>query len=628
MLQEILSEKELAELFRRKSFTSRFPVASDRKAWNAGDSVFHQKRFALYLKNAEIWKEKGYSEIYPPLKAEDYFAFIRNGNRSIFESYYFARRTHLALFCMAEAVEYRKRFLPEVIEGVWQLMNELVWYIPAHGHYRAGDPMPRFDQPRTDLFCAETGSTLACVVQLLEREIGEASKELLTWVKEFCVERVIAPVEDDTVPQWWLDGLNNWTPWCASNVAMTAFTFLRDQPDRLARLIRKLIVSCEKFYDRYAPDGGCDEGPGYFMVAGLRLMIFLDLLNFYTDNAYARIYSEEKFRNIGDYIAKVHLAGPWFASMADSIAKFSRIDAGLLNRYAELSGSSLLKSFAVEAAYDFAPRSVMEVSDGTGGTGDFPHMILENELSQIFWYPGETVRRASSAERLTVLPDLQFFLFRQNPEDDWKGTVFCMKGGHNGENHNHNDVGQFEVFWNGSPVVIDCGSTDYTRFTFSDRRYENRFLNSSGHNVPSFNGVLQEAGAKFAARMVSLSDEVSIDISGAYPEMSGVVSCIRRAALSADGTAVIEDRVEGKGAVSVSIPLYCAVKPEETGEGVRIGGMVLQLSGISLESMEEIPVSDRRMLVSWGERIWCLHLKTSISGNGSWKMAFVPLKSN
>ena len=91
---------------------------------------------------------------------------------------------------------------------------------------------------------------------------------------------------------------------------------------------------------------------------------------------------------------------------------------------------------------------------------------------------------------------------------------------------------------------------------------------------------------------------------------------------------MIEDRVEGKGAVSVSIPLYCAVKPEETGEGVRIGGMVLQLSGISLESMEEIPVSDRRMLVSWGERIWCLHLKTSISGNGSWKMAFVPLKSN
>ena len=626
MLLEILSEEKLAEMFRRVPFASRFPEASDRASWDAGDSVFRRKRFALYLQNAEKLKKQACAEMYPPLKAEDYFAFIRNGNRSVFESYYFARRTHLALFCMAEAVEYRKRFLPEVIEGVWQLMNEVVWYLPAHGLYREGDPMPRFDQPRTDLFCAETGSTLACVAQMLGREIGEESKELLTWVKELCLERVIAPVEDDTVPQWWLEGRNNWTPWCASNVAMTAFTFLRDQPERLARLTRKLIGACEKFYDRYAPDGGCDEGPGYFMVAGRRLMIFLDLLNFYTDNAYARIYSEEKFRNIGDYIAKVHLAGPWFASMADSPAKFSRVEPGQLNRYAELSGSPLLKSFAVEAAYDFAPHSVSEISDGTGGQGAFPHLILQNELSEVFWFPRELVRRDSSAACLTVLPDLQFYLFRQNPGDDWNGTIFCMKGGHNGENHNHNDIGQFEVFYNGNPVVIDCGSTDYTRFTFSDRRYENRFLNSSGHNVPSFNGILQEAGEKFAAKVVSLSDEVSIEIAGAYPEESRAVSCVRRAALSADGTALIEDRVIVAGDVSVSLPLYCAVKPEQTPDGIRIGEMKLHLAGLSLERVEEIPVKDLRMQTSWGTLLWCLHLKAEIHEKGDWKMEFVPVK--
>ena len=627
MLKEIMSEKELADLFRRKSYCSRFPAASDRSAWNTCDGKFHQKRFSLYLQNAETVKKQAYAEIYPPLKAEDYFAFIRNGNRSVFESHYFLRRTHLALFCMAEAVEYRKRFLPEVMEGVWQLMNELVWYLPAHAHYREGDPMPRFDQPRTDLFCAETGSTLACAVQLLEQEIGAESKEMLTWVKELCIERVIAPVEDDSVPQWWLDGLNNWTPWCSSNVAMTAFTFLRDQPDRLARLILKLIEACEKFYDHYAPDGGCDEGPGYFMVAGLRLMLFLDLLNFYTGNAYARIYSEEKFRNIGDYIAKVHLVGPWFASMADSLAKFTRIDAGLLNRYAELSGSPLLKSFAVEASYDFAPRSVSEISDGTGGTGTFPHLILQNELSQIFWYPRDLVRRDSSSRPLTVLPDLQFFCFRQNPGNDWNGTVFCMKGGHNGENHNHNDVGQFEVFYDGKPIVIDCGSTDYTRFTFSNRRYENRFLNSSGHDVPSFNGMLQNTGAEFGAKVISLTEEVSIDISGAYPKDCGIVSCVRRAAISSDGTARIEDRVTGAGKISISLPLYCASKPEKTPDGIRIGGMKLLLSGgLSLERIEEIPIEDQRMRVSWGDYLWCLHLKTEILEQGSWMMEFVPVK--
>ena len=624
MLQEIMSEKELAELFRRKSFSPRFPEASDRAAWAEGNHPYRRKRFPLYLRNAELWAKRPYAEIYPPLKGEDYFAFVRNGNRSVFESYYFGRRTRLTLFCMAEAVEYRKRYLPLVIEGVWQLMNELVWYLPAHGHYREGDPMPRFDQPRTDLFCAETGSTLACVVQLLGREIGEESKELLTWVKELCVERVIAPVEDDTVPQWWLGGINNWSPWCASNVAMTAFTFLRDQPERLARMIWKLIGVCERFYDRYAPDGGCDEGPGYFMVAGLRLMMFLDLLNACTDNAYARIYSEPKFRNIGDYIAKVHLTGPWFASMADSIAKFDRIDAGLLNRFAELSGSSRLKAFVLNAAYGFDSSEKAEVSDGTGGSGEFPHLILQNELSQLFWYPRDLTRTQQPSERLTVLPDLQFFRFRQNPGDDRDGTVLCMKGGHNGENHNHNDVGQFEVFRNGSPVAIDCGSTDYTRFTFSDRRYENRFLNSSGHNVPAFNGVLQEAGEEYGARILSDTDEVMIDISGAYPASAGITSCVRRAALSPDGTALIEDSATGSGEISVLIPLYCCEKPVPVGEGIRIGGMVLHPTGLEAGEIEEIPLSDRRMRISWGGTLWCIPLKGSFRDRGCWELEFVP----
>ena len=244
---------------------------------------------------------------------------------------------------------------------------------------------------------------------------------------------------------------------------------------------------------------------------------------------------EEKFRNIGDYIAKVHLVGPWFASMADSPAKFDRMEAGLLNRYAELSGSRRLKSFAVEAAYGFAPASVTEVADGTAGTGEFPHLVLFNELAQTFWFPADLTRGNRACERQTILPDLEFFLFRQNPGDDWNGTIFCMKGGHNGENHNHNDVGQFEVFYNGNPVVIDCGSTDYTRFTFSDRRYENRFLNSSGHNVPAFNGVLQEAGEEYGARILSDTDEVMSDISGAYPASAGITSCVRRAALSPCG---------------------------------------------------------------------------------------------
>ena len=624
MLKNFMSQEELAELFRQRTFPSRFPSAADREAWSTGENAFRKKRFHLYLQSAEALLRKEYAEIYPPLQAAEFFSYLRDGDRRVYESKYFTRRSHLALFCLAEAVEYRRRFLPAVIEGIWQLLGEPVWYPPAHANYRENDPMPRFDLPRTDLFCAETGATLACAVQLLGRELESESAELLNWIREYCIERVIMPIEEERIPEWWLKGENNWGPWCASNVAMTAFTFLRDQPERLARLILKLAGVCERFYDRYAPDGGCDEGAGYFMVAGVRMMIFLDLVNTYTGNVCSQIYSEEKFRNIGDYITKVHLAGPWFASMADSPAKFNRMNAGLLNHFAELSGSRKLAEFSVDAAFGFAPRGVSEIPDGLADKGTFLHLVLLDELAQIFWLPEKLVRCDGSGESLTILPDLQFYRFRQNPKNPGKGTVLCIKGGHNGENHNHNDVGQFELFRDGKPVIIDCGATDYTRFTFSEHRYENRYLNSSGHNVPMLNGVLQSPGGEFAARILNLSDEVSIEIAGAYPAESGVASCVRRAALAPDGTALIEEAVSGSGRITVELPLYCAVKPEWTPEGFRIAGMMLKLSGIAMEHLEEIPLDDVRLKLAWGTALWCIHLKTVFDGAGTYRLEFLP----
>lgn len=40
------------------------------------------------------------------------------------------------------------------------------------------------------------------------------------------------------------------------------------------------------------------------------------------------------------------------------------------------------------------------------------------------------------------------------------------------ERHNHNDIGQFIVYADGKPVIIDVGVETYTAKTFSERRYE------------------------------------------------------------------------------------------------------------------------------------------------------------
>jgi hypothetical protein len=102
----------------------------------------------------------------------------------------------------------------------------------------------------------------------------------------------------------------------------------------------------------------------------------------------------------------------------------------------------------------------------------------------------------------------------------------ALKGGHNAEQHNQNDVGSFSVVAGKTTVICDPGTEHYTGRTFSKRRYESKVLNSYGHAVPLVAGKLQSYGASARAvvRRTEFSDVVDIlafDLRSAYavPEL-------------------------------------------------------------------------------------------------------------
>ncbi len=112
----------------------------------------------------------------------------------------------------------------------------------------------------------------------------------------------------------------------------------------------------------------------------------------------------------------------------------------------------------------------------------------------------------------------------------------CIKGGHNGESHNHNDVGSLMVYVDGHPLLVDAGNMVYTAKTFSDARYTLWNCRSMYHNVPLIGGFEQCAGAEYAARNFrTLLDGASLDMAGAYPAEAGVLSAIRSALVTPDG---------------------------------------------------------------------------------------------
>ncbi|MCQ2433479.1 MAG: heparinase II/III-family protein, partial [Clostridia bacterium] len=119
----------------------------------------------------------------------------------------------------------------------------------------------------------------------------------------------------------------------------------------------------------------------------------------------------------------------------------------------------------------------------------------------------------------------------RDPENE---MLFALKGGTNGESHNHNDVGQIILFDHGEPVIMDAGVETYCRDTFSDRRYTLWAMRGRYHNIAEFGGVEQKPGGNYHADTVSYDEatgELALELKNAYPTEAGIVSYVRRGIL-------------------------------------------------------------------------------------------------
>jgi hypothetical protein len=125
----------------------------------------------------------------------------------------------------------------------------------------------------------------------------------------------------------------------------------------------------------------------------------------------------------------------------------------------------------------------------------------------------------------------------------------AIKGGHNAEHHNHNDVGSFLVAVGGKTPLVDPGSEIYTARTFSSNRYDSGVLNSFGHPVPLVAGQMQRSGGSAAAKMLETkfaddADTLLLDLSAAY-DVKSLEELTRRFTFSraGQGSLTVTDRV-------------------------------------------------------------------------------------
>ncbi len=588
-----------------------FPDITQRLSWES----IHQQEKDNLIDQAEGYL--GYANLYIP--ATTLLAFSRTGDRGIFDRAQSERLYALSVLVQAECVEHQGRFLDDIINIVWVLCEQTTWvatahyYLMAEGAKRAeegGAPMlPDQNQQVVDLVSGEIGAALAITYRLLKDPLDNISPEICKRIKEELDRRVINPfLEREDF--WWMgyqsDFVNNWSPWCTSNCLITTLLIECDD-SRRERAVEKSFDIIRKFMSTYGVDGGCDEGSTYWFRAGGSLFDCLEVL-FWASDGYINEYHQSLVKNIGEFIAKMHIGNDQFVNFADGQSRVEE-DWPLLYRYGERIQSDAMMNLA--ATLWTQNPDILKIERSLLRT--VPFLLRSTELHDLL-----AQREVQKSTTEYTLSDIQVAVMKHTTSEE--SLFLASKGGHNNESHNHNDIGQFIVYVDGTPLIIDVGCEAYTKETFGPNRYSIWTMQSRFHNVPEVNGVMQAHGDQYRAEDFSSShgsdhSSVSLDLSKAYPQEAGVKRWHRTIDMYKGDTPRItlsESFMVAQKTADIQYPLMMKSKPTvESGAGRVVVSLNSSLSyGITYNekelqvAVEEITLRDSRLITAWGDTLY------------------------
>ena len=440
------------------------------------------------------------------------------GNRVNYERLCFEKRRQLAALVMAEVMEGKGRFISDIVNGLGSFCEETWWGIPAH----YSKPIPLTALQEVDLFNAETASLIVWTRYMLEKQLDAVTPALCQRIDREIERRILQPaVEND---YWWKTTGMNWNPWICSNWLACVLICEKDEA-RKAEAIRQIRQATQAFIDAYPEDGGCDEGPGYWDRAAASMFEIMRLLDFGP--------TEPKVRRMAAYAYKTYIGNGYCVCFADAHENKAVQQVNIVYPFGLWLNDQTMRQFG---AWLGRQRQVLTNPAALfDKSGNFPTLGRELFfLRHIRTFMAEQPREPLLED--VWLPDLQIMTAR-------RGNLYvAMKGGHNGESHNHNDVGSFIVYSNNEPLFIDPAVGEYTAQTFGKDRYAIWTMQSQYHNLPLINGTDQKDGKMFAAKVISHKNgQLTLDIAAAYPKEAAVKSWKRTVSARATGITIVED---------------------------------------------------------------------------------------
>lgn len=560
-----LSLSEIEKTLRAHDFSPVIPPVSDRDRWQSLKSVPIVQRI---IKEAETTG----SEPVPSIRARDWLAITHTGERQEFDAKYRSRRHRLVRFLIAYAITRDSEYLEALQDYLWAICEETSWSFSAHIHNTVSTDLPPSHIPIIDMETPRTALVLAEVVYTLGEDIHP---EIAERVRYEVSRRVTTPFyyRNDL---YWMHWTCNWNA-AGHAGALGAAIYLEADVKVLASIVHKGIRHVRNFLDGFDDDGGTSEGINCWNVGVGHYSILSQLLEARTAGKISLARDVPIFHEIARFPERIRLSGLQYVNFSDAPEEFkvSPFIVKYLNTLLDEDLTTAPVPLLKEHTYTLRDIASYEdeVADNVGnalqGDSDSPYTTPLSARSP---------QNTRPAPMHYLFRGLGWLISRADPNDE-DSLILASKGGHNGENHNHNDGGHFIVHYRGESLLVDLGKDVFTKQMFSADRYSFLVCSSRGHSVPVVNGQYQGAGERYAAEVLNYGleksgDTVTYELSGLYPEESNLSSLKRTVGLARrnGGEVVVEDVWELTEPGQYAEVFWSFHKPEKLENSVRISG--------------------------------------------------------
>ncbi len=534
---------------------------SDRAFWTRARRAPAQ---AAFLK--EIFDTCKKADPRPQLPgASDFLAARRFNDRARTDNCWIDMRGTLAALALRRALlgVDSKDSDDVLLDWVWDFLNMPTWAVSAH---LPGQDLPASGKPTLDLAACEMVALLAEMREVLKPWMDSVSGTLADSVLSEIDARVLTPFGEDVALPWEQGAVvNNWVGVCCGGI-LTACESLAAQGHPRPKARARALSGLQRFIkESFTESGECDEGLAYWDYG----MVFAALgWSRLSQKELAANVDLQRLRQVGEYPRRAHLFKDCFFSGNDGGLNVQS-NAVLLNWLAAAINSDWLASWQSQQAL-FTRRH-------------FSLFVRALEIA-----PARRAKPLSVSDVPQFLSDQQVGILRANGK---QGQLLAyLTGGHNGERHNHNDLGHFGIAVNERFIIPDLGAPHYQTDFFGPRRYTYISASSRGHCCPLIGKFEQRPGREAAGKVLEWSADgasprLRLDLTAAYPPEAGLLKWERalesRAGQGGMAASVeLKDLWQTRQATTITHVIWSVEKPQKSADGtvLKLGPLQCQFS--------------------------------------------------